>query len=123
MSLIGIVLFVVGAVLGLCWFSVIILPIFYGLPKSLCWIMRGKLKGRAVFACLVSPVIWTVIFVGASLLLAMFWPKARQYLYNSAGFFYGTWFGIIGSLIRSLTKSGRQDLKADFLSASARYQR
>jgi hypothetical protein len=85
--------------------------------------MRGKLKGRAVFAYLVSPVMWTVIFVGAAVLLDMFWPKTIQYIYKSAGFFFGQWFGIIGALFKSLTKLSRQDLREDFLSATVRYQR
>lgn len=85
--------------------------------------MRGKLKWKALFVYLASPTIWTAAFVGAAVLLGTFWPKAVQYLYNSAGFFFGQWFGVIGALIKSVTKSGRQDLKADFLSAMARYQR
>jgi O-antigen/teichoic acid export membrane protein len=76
-SLIGIVLFVVGAVLGLCWFSVIILPIFYGVPKLLYWIVRGKLKWKALFVYLTSPTIWTAVFVGAVVLLGTFWTEKK----------------------------------------------
>src|SRR6266436_4320161 len=99
MSLLEIVLFVVGAGFGLLLFSVIVLPLFYGVPKSLYWIMRGKLKMKALFAYLVAPAIWTVLLVVVAVLLGTFWPGANQYLYNSTGFFFGQWFGIIGALI------------------------
>jgi hypothetical protein len=78
---------------------------------------------KAIFVYLVSPMIWTTIFVGAAILLSKFWPTVNHYLYNSAGFFFGQWFGIIGALIKSITKSGRQDLREDFLSVIAKYQR
>ena len=123
MNLLEIVLFMIGAGFGLLWFSVIVLPIFYGVPKSLYWIIRGKLRIKALFAYLVTPAIRTAILVLVAVLLGMFWPSANQYLYNSAGFFFGQWLGVIGVLIRSVTKSGRQDLREDFLSATARYQR
>lgn len=123
MNPLEIVLFVIGAGFSLLWFSVIVLPVFYGVPKSLYSIMRGRLRVKALFAYLVTPVIWTVLLVVVVLLLGTFWPRANQYLYNSAGFFFGQWFGVIGALIRSITKAGRQDLREDFSSATARYQR
>jgi hypothetical protein len=116
-------LFVLGAGVGLWWFSAIILPISYGVPKSLYWIARGKLKWKALFVYLGGPAIWTAVFVGAAALLGTLWPKAVQYLHNSAGFFFGQWFGVICALIRAATKSGRRDLEADFLSVTARHPR
>jgi hypothetical protein len=123
MNFLEIVLFVIGTVLGLWWFSVIILPIFYGLPKLLYCILKGTLKGKALLPYLVSPVIWTVIFTGVAIILVRFMPKVSDYLYNSAGFYFGQWFGVIGGLIRSVSKSGRHDLREDFRSSMARYQR
>jgi hypothetical protein len=123
MNFLEIVLFIIGAVLGLQWFSVIILPIFYGLPKSLYWIIKGSLKRKAVLAYLISPLIWTVIFTVAAVVLVTFMPKASHYLYSSPMFYFGQWFGVIGALLKSLSKSGRQDLREDFRSATARYQR
>jgi len=123
MNPLAVVLFVIGAGFGLLWFSVIVLPVFYGVPKSLYRIMRGRLRVKALFAYLVAPAVWTVLLVVLVVLLDIFWPRANQYLYNSAGFFFGQWFGVIGALIRSVTKSGRQDLREDFLSTTARYQR
>ena len=116
-------LFVIGAGFGLLCFSVIVLPVFYGVPKSLYWIIRGNLRIKALFVYLVTPAIWTATLVVVAVLLGMFWPSANQYLYNSAGFFFGQWFGVIGALIRSVAKSGRQDLREDFLSGTARYRR
>jgi hypothetical protein len=123
MNPLEIVLFVIGAGFGLLWFSVIVLPVFYGVPKSLYWIMRGRLRMKALFVYLVTPGIWTVLLVVAVVLLGILWPRVNGYLYNSAGFFFGQWFGVIGALIRSVTKAGRQDLREDFLSFTARHQR
>ena len=123
MNPLEIVLFVIGAGFGLLWFSVIVLPVFYGVPKSLYWIMRGRSRMKSLFAYLLTPTIWTVLLVVVVVLGGIFWPRANGYLYDSAGFFFGQWFGVIGAIIRSVTKTGRQDLREDFVSFTARYQR
>lgn len=123
MSVLEILLFVAGAGFGLLWFSVIVLPTFYGVPKSLSWIMRRRLRMRALFAYLVTPAIWTVLLVVILIVVDIFWPRAIAYLYTSAAFFFGQWLGVVGGIVRSVTKAGREALREDFLSLTARYRR
>lgn len=121
--LIEIILFGIAIGLGVWWFSVIVLPIFYGLPRSIFWIVRGKLKVRSSLVYLGTFLLWTILFALAAILLLKFSPQTAAYLYNSPGFFYGQWFGVLGALISAISKSGRQNLKEDFWAAMARFQK
>jgi len=123
MTFVEILLFIVGGAFGAWWFAVIILPIFYGLPRSLYWIDRKTLKAKAVLFYLGTFVFWTAIFTGTAFVLAIFFPSVAKYLYNSPGFYYGQWLGVIGSLIRAFSKSGRKHLSDDFWAAMAKYKK
>jgi hypothetical protein len=118
-----ILLFVIGGFLGTWWFSVIILPLFYGLPRSLYWTAKGTLKAKSILVSLGSFTLWTVLFTLVAMVLIEFFPNAAKYLYNSPGFYFGQWFGVLGSLMKAFSKSGRKDLREDFWSAMARFQR
>jgi len=87
--MLDILLFVVGWALGFFIFGFIILPLFYGLPKAIIW----------------------VIIVS---LVSYLFPSFQDMLYNSGGFYYGQWVGIGLTLIYALTRKGRSDLDADF---------
>lgn len=116
------ILFVIAAGLGTLWFTVILLPIFYGLPRSVFWTIRGKLKARSSFVYLGTFLLWTFLFTLVAVLLLEFLPQQVAYLYNSRGFFFGQWFGLLGSLIYAISKTGRQNLKEEFWLAMARFQ-
>ena len=123
MTFVGILLFIVGGAFGAWWFGVIILPIFYGLPRSLYYIARKTLKAKAVLFYLGTFVFWTAIFTGTAFVLVIFFPSFANSLYNSSGFYYGQWLGVIGSLIRAFSKSGRKHLRDDFGAAMAKYKK
>lgn len=114
---------IVGGTFGALWFAVIILPIFYGLPRSLYWIAKKTLKAKAVLLYLGTFVFWTAIFTGAAFVLVEFFPSVANYLYNNSGFYYGQWLGVIGSLIRAFSKSGRKHLRDDFWAAMGKYKK
>jgi hypothetical protein len=114
--------FIVGGAFGAWWFAVIILPIFYGLPRSLYWIAKKTLKAKAVLFYLGGFVFWAAIFTGIAFVLVIFFPSVANYLYNSSGFYYGQLLGVIVSLIRAFSKSGRKDLGDDFWAAMAKYK-
>jgi flagellar motor component MotA len=116
-------LFIIGGFFGGWWFGVIILPIFYGLPRSLYWIHRKTLKAKAVLFYLGTFVFWTAIFTGTAIVLTEFFPSVRKYLYNSQGFAYGQLLGVIVFLIRAFSKSGRKELSDDFWAAMAKYKK
>jgi hypothetical protein len=123
MTFVEILIFIVGSAFGVLWFGVIILPIFYGLSRSLYLIARNTLKAKAVLFYLGTLVFWTAIFTGIAFVLAVFLPSVANYLYNSPGFYYGQWLGVIGSLIRAFSKPGREHLRDDFGAAMAKYKK
>jgi len=109
-------LFVVGGLFGLLWFSVIILPLFYGFPLTLYWAVRGWVRWRAAALYLIPPVIWSVIFFLAALVVTLFFPKAGSYRRCSAGIWLGQNFFIVLSIARGLfSKNTRLDMRKAFL--------
>jgi hypothetical protein len=117
-----ILLWVAGILFGALRFSVILLPLFYGLPRSIYWILKGVLRKVAVTSYVLGPVIWTIILVVAAFVINEYFPRTRVLLFSDAGFAYGQWIGVLLMLIRSLSKDGRRDLNKDFLSTVARYR-
>lgn len=116
-------LFVIAMFLGPLWFTFTVLPIFYGLPRSIFWIVKGKLRVSACLIYVGLPFLCTAIFAGSAFILAKCFPQTVTYLYNSAAFFYGQWFGVIYILVGSLSKSGRQKLNENFLDEMKRFQK
>jgi hypothetical protein len=107
------VLFNAGVFLGILWFSVIALPVLYGLPRATWWAMRGRVRWRAVARFLAAPIIWSFLFLGAALLLP---PSIAQHLQSSWAFAWGQWFGVIVCTVRAIgAPSARQALNLDFL--------
>ena len=101
----------------------IILPLFYGLPRSIYWTIKGKLKAKSSFLYIKTFLLWTFLFTLGAFLLINFLPSIAAYLSNSPGFFYGQWFGVIITFIKAISLSGRLNLDADFWSAMARYDK
>lgn len=122
-TLIQIVIFIVAAGLGVWWFSVIILPIFYGLPKAIFWVIKGELKASSVLVYIGTFLLWMFIFTLVAFLLIKFFPAKADYVYKSNAFFFGQWVGVIISVIKTLSKSGREDLNQDFWDAMKRHRR
>jgi hypothetical protein len=118
----GVLLWIAGILVGALWFSVILLPLFYGLPRSIYLIFKGVLRTAVVTSYVLGPVIWTIIFVVTALVINEYFPRTRTFLFNDAGFAYGQWIGVFLMLIRSLSKDGRRDLNKDFLSTIERYR-
>lgn len=120
--LIEIILYTIALFLTLWWFTVIILPIFYGMPKVIYLSLAKKeLEPKAIFIYLISPILWTIVFSIAAFLMVWFTPSLVNQLYNSVGFFWGQWSGILFSLYRAFSKKGRKDLKEDFDDFTSRY--
>jgi len=122
-TLFEILAFVFGTAFGVLWFSLIFLPIAYGLPKSLYYIAKGILKGSAIRVYLVTFIVWMVMFTVVGYVIVAYLPSLRQFLADSPGFLIGQWFGLIGSLIRALSKAGRTDLREAFWFAMRRFEK
>jgi len=112
-----IIFFIVGFLLGIWGFSILILPLVYGFPRAIYWTAKGLLKKSAIFSYLVSPILWTVIFVSLFFILSRFTPALANRFSESWGFQGGIVVGILLMIFRPLfSKSSRRDLQEDFWS-------
>jgi hypothetical protein len=108
-------LFVVGIALGIVWFSVIVLPIFYGLPRAILWCARGWTRWSSTLAYMVSPILWTIVFFAIVFAIVRLSPKTAAFLSNDPAFSLGQMIGIGISILRSLfSRSTHADLDIDF---------
>lgn len=119
--MIEILLFVLGLLLGMWWFTVAVLPIFYGLPKSTYWIVKGKLRPKAIGYYVAIPIFWNVFFLAIAIVIVFFAENVKQRLLNSPGFSFGQTAGVIITLFRAFTASGRKDLDDDFWSSMKKW--
>jgi len=109
------VLIIVGLFLTIVWFSVIALPLIYGFPRALYWSLRRWAKWRTPFLYLISPLIWTVVFVSVAFILVFVFPNVATYLRQSGGFALGQTLGIILSVGRAIfSRSTHVDMSLDF---------
>jgi len=110
------VLFALGFSLGIWFFTVVVLPVFYGVPKSLVWALRGWVRWRACAFYLIAPVLWNFVFFGAAAALVVFFPSAAIRLRESSGFGIGEPLGLRFSFGSTLfTASTRRNMRDDFL--------
>jgi hypothetical protein len=110
-----VVLFVLGALLGLYYFGVTALPMFYGLPKGVLCAVRGKCGWRVPLKYLLVAVFWIAIFFVAFVALAVFWSEGFYRLLASDGFATGSAIGFWGAaLLAIFSRSAREDLRQDF---------
>ena len=116
-----ILLFIIGILFGTLWFTVIILPIFYGLPRTIWFFGKGVLRLKASILYLKIFIIWSVIFTLLVIFIQYLSPKTINYLYNSAGFYYGQMMGVFGSLFYAFTAKGRKDLNEEFWERMEKY--
>ena len=116
-------LLIIGILFGIWWWNVIILPLFYGIPKATYYVWKGLLKKSAIVFYLKSFLLWNVIWIGASFVMVKYSPELVNRLLDSAGFGLGQFIGIVMSAWRVFTKDGRKDLNADFWSIMHGYIR
>lgn len=115
--IIEILLFVVAVLLTIWWISLIILPIAYGIPRSIYLIaIKKNLRPIAVLAYLASPILWSIILLLIAFVIAFFLPNLSRFLIESAGFGFGQFFGILLFLFRLLSKDTWKDMDCDFQS-------
>jgi hypothetical protein len=100
------------------WFlSETALPLLYGIPRTICWAVKGWVKARAIALYLVAPLIWSLPFLGLAVGLTMFFPGTAGYLRGSTAFGLGQTAAtlyLLGSFVFS--KSTRNDAHQDFIS-------
>jgi len=79
-TLIEVVLFVIGTIVGGVLVTGIVLPLFHSLPRSIYWIAKGKLKPRACLTYIWVFFAWTGALVVAVLIVDWLFPQARVHL-------------------------------------------
>jgi hypothetical protein len=104
--------FIISFLLGLFIYANIIFPIFYYLPKSIYLTIRGKLKFFSIIRCLLTPLIWFIIFIA----LGYFLPNliANEYTLSAASNF-GQLLSIVALIYNGVfKKKGREDNDSDY---------
>ncbi|MBI3452317.1 MAG: hypothetical protein HY057_05690 [Rhodospirillales bacterium] len=121
-TVIDIGLLFAGLLFGVLWFSFVLLPVFYGIPRATWWALRGRVRWRAILLYLIAPIIWLLVIFGAEFLLHRFLPDIFWHLNSSAAFNWGWLIGIGICVIRVIGgRSARDDLNHDFFRFVGRY--
>lgn len=110
----SVLLFVLGFFLVTLWFATVLLPLVYGLPRTIYHYMRGEAPGSAMLVWVLPLVLWNIVFFGVALLIVFLAPSVSAFLLSSSAFAFGQFAGLGVSVLRCLTASGRADLRADF---------
>jgi len=118
--LLGIVIAVVSGLLTILFFSLIILPLFYGIPRALWWAIKGRRRWNAPLLYTMSMAFGLILLLGGSFLSQYFFPEFIDYILNSWGILTGIGLGALGGLHTVLTVKGRDDLNRDFLNRMAK---
>jgi len=101
-----ILLFLIGLFSTPFVLSNTIIPLIYGLPKSLFLIYKKELKIKAVLPFIIAPIFWWVLY---SFILYIF-----PHLLNSKGFILGYTIGFLFFIIKLFSKETWKDISIDF---------
>lgn len=72
----NILLFIIGAFIGMIFFHAVIVRVFYMLPKSIYMVSKGILKPVSILVILIAPILFMVT-LGA---LGYFFPSIVDYV-------------------------------------------
>ncbi len=109
------VLFWFGLFLGIIYFSTVLLPLIYGLPKALYLAMRGELRWRAPLKQAFAACAWFVGFGLAIFALLAFVPDLVKSIEDSGSRALGSILGVAVCLWRTaMIPSAQEDMAADF---------
>lgn len=106
-------LFMAGTISGLPLTVLVLVPLFYGFPHSLLWVVRGWAKWYAPLLYVISPLVWGLAFLGAWIVLILYVPDVRRYLLSSRSFVIGQAVGAIWVLARTALSKYAQDRTRD----------
>lgn len=105
----------IGFLIGLWYTTMLVLSLFYGLPKAILGYLRKELLPRAVLPYLVAPLAWILFVTVVLFVLEIFWERAFRFLLEDGGFNAGQALGSIFLIAKViLSRKTREDLKAEF---------
>lgn len=104
----------IGFIVGLFVYAQILLPLIYGLPKTVLLFAKKKVRFAAVVSQLTTPLLWFVFFLIAGFILQSISPNTVRFLVSNPALNAGGWLAIAALLLNFLTRKGRADMKSDF---------
>lgn len=108
-------LFVTGFLFGVWYTAMLVLPLFYGVPKALFACFRKELPFKAVLAYLIAPFFWTVFFTAILVGMRSFWRVGFDYLQESGGFNFGDALGSLTLITNALlSRKAQSNMKIEF---------
>ena len=116
-------LVLVGCGAGFWLFTVVALPLCYGIPSALLGWKRGQLSLKPTFLYLGIFLLWDVFFVVLYLVLSYF-PSAIETISSTGGFSIGTMIGFGLTGLRAVSSSSaRKSMREDFEKFVSPYSR
>lgn len=103
-----------GYFIGLFVFAQILLPLLYGVPKSIYLFIHKKIRFFAIISHLITPLIWCIGLIFLGFILEIFAPSINQFLIFNAPFNIGGNLAILSLLLNFLRKEGRLDMAKDY---------
>lgn len=120
--LISLALGTLGFLTSIFYFSNVLLPLIYGLPKSLYLSLRGEMRWMAPLHYLLVALGW---FIGWAVIFSVIFqilPGSQKYLSESGAFFFGSMLGTFIYFYRiAVSKDTNDDLRDDFFSFTEKY--
>lgn len=120
--LISLALGALGLFAGIIYFGTVLLPVIYGLPKSLYLSLRGELRWMAPLHYLLLALGWFIVWAVIFLAILHFFPGSQKYFIESGAFNFGSMLGTVGGFYRvAVSNASNDDLRDDFSAFTERY--
>lgn len=122
--LLEIILFVIGFLFGIWYFSTVVLSLVYGFPRSLIGYFKKELRLKIAFIYLAIFFGWQIGIIIFFTLIAILFPSFFNLLYKSAGLSLGSLIGFWFSIFRAIfSEETRRDMTEDFSDFTKPYMR
>src|SRR5262249_23426752 len=113
--LLSIIYLALGFTIGIFLYAQMLLPLIYGLPRSLYLFFNGELRFMGVVSQIITPVFWFVFLIVLGFLFEWPIPSLNRFLTTNAAFGLGNLLAIGALLLNFFTSKGRADMRDDFL--------
>lgn len=103
-----------GFVIGLFIYAQMLLPLIYGLPKSIYLYLRGEVRFGAIIFQILPPLFWIVALILLGFLIEIVAPSINKFFIGSLGFNLGQLLAIAALLLNFLSRKGRMDMADNY---------
>lgn len=117
-TLISILYLAIGFTIGIFLYAQMLLPLIYGLPRSLYLFLKGELRFMGVVSQFITPAIWVVVLAILGFVFEWLVPWLNRFLITNIPFTVGNWIAVATLLLNFLSSKGRVDMKEDFLKST-----